>query len=286
MLLRNFTDRKGRLWAYDKRNVKLFSSTPNNLFAKRDLYTRLDFNDAHGGRDYEEFRSMIRKSYEYENILGRIESRAAPTIKQIIKEARHKECPKLSAQQSDAWKRFALALSRRTPESQQRASSNLGLEDVFFKAATIVAEQQDILLPTMETLYMDPRVLGIKGMVESNVSARFSAGVDPRLSVKESEFCRDTGLAIAVIRESKKQFIIGSHGISRVESNSQSDPAQGDWFPIAHDVAVTHTPNPTMEYLLPLNADNDYIVDRINGASAEQSRLIAGRSENVVRSFM
>ena len=286
MLLRNFTNRKGRLWAYDKTRARLFSTIPKNVFVVRDLYAKSEFDSAQGSENYLEFRRRITKSYEYEDRLSEIEGRAAPVIRRIVKEARRSKCPRLSHGQSDAFKQFALTLARRTPESQLRARSNLDFDDVFYGAAKSAAKVENLPIPEKETLYADTRVWELKELIETNTSAKFAAGVDPRLQIEEQKFCRSNGLAVAIIRNSDKRFIIGSHGISRVASNSTSDLAHGDWFPIAPDVAVTHTPHPTMEYLLPIDTGNDYVVDRINDAFAGQSWLIAGRTESLVRSFM
>ncbi len=287
MLLSNFCDRKGRLWAYDKTRLeKLFPSTPKNVFAERDLTVRWNFDNTRGSRDHQEFLGKTEKSYEYEDHLGKIESRAAPVIAKIIKEARRNRCPRLSPEHRRAWKRFALALARRTPESQQRVSTDKSFEDIFYEATATEAKLKQFPLSDKGTLYRDPKVLDLMGMVATNVNAKFSAGVDPHMLDEEEKFSRETGLGVAVIRIPDKSFVIGSHGIAIVESSIKGDPARGGWFPIAHDVIVTHTPYPSMEYLLPLDAGNEFIIDRVNKASAENSWLIAGRSEDLVRSFM
>ena len=288
MLLRNFGDSKDRLWAYDNTRAKLFPTAPTNLFVKKDLTTRYIFDDTQESRTHEEFLSSVKKSYEYEEHLGKIESRAAPAIRQIIKEARRSKCPKLSPKLSDAWKRFALALARRTPESQERVSSGNSFDDVFYNVVKTTADENNVLLSNQQSFYEDTGIRFVKGLIETNVNARFAAGVDHDRLVDEDNFCRETGIHVAIIRIPDRNFIIGSHGIAIVESSYKGDPVHGGWFPIAHDVAVQATYSPEKESLaiLDKSGDGDRIITAINRATAEKSWLIAGRSEGLIRSFM
>ena len=284
MLLRNFCH-QGKLWVGDRTSHKTYPCTPENVFVRKDLNTRHLLESV--SRDYEDdgWPGYIGMSDEYEDILAAIESDAAPVIQRIIEQARCRECPKLSKDQSQNWKRFLFAIARRTPESQDRVLSNKD-RDIFYEAAKIRADEENYHLPDRETLYLDDRILTLKKLVESNANAKFAAGTHPRTQQIEREFSNQTGLFVGVIRMPSKGFIVGSHGLAIVKPNGRNDPVAGSWLPIAHDVVVKPTLFPDREFLLPLDHKRDQIIRRINQASAAESRFIAGRSEALVRSLM
>ena len=273
MLLKNFCD-DGRLWVGDRTNKKIYLSTPRKEFVEKDLYMRSSVD--------------VLKSYEKsdgpEKTLSQIESDAAPAIRRIIEQARRNQCPQLSPEDSNHWKRFMLAIPRRTPESRDRVKPDKSIDDIFYEAAKKVAKKENHKgLPDQSSLFFDPRISDFKDVTESNVDAEFAAGEHPLTRKEVERFCRETGLFVVVIGMRNRSFVIGSHGLALVQSN---DPAKGSWLPIAHDVAVASTTSPDKEFLCRLNRDNDWIIKRINRASATQSRKIAGRSKALICSLM
>ena len=84
MLLRNFTNEKGRLYFFDKRfpEKSILESTPAKLFVERYLYTLYDES---GGKD-------IR----VEKLLADIERDANAIVEKIINAARAGKLPKLT----------------------------------------------------------------------------------------------------------------------------------------------------------------------------------------------
>ena len=286
MLLKNFCDGNGRLWVgYEER---VFQTTPGNAFVERDLYTKSDFRHVPRGVGYQEFLNSITRTYEYEQRLSEIESIAEPAVQQILERARLGECPKLSASLGDAWKRFLLAIARRTPESQERVSHADSPEDIFYQAAAHFANRDNHPLPAKALFYRDTRILGMQEMVNSNSNARFATGDHPQLEKETKKFSAETGLCVAMNRIRKKGFVIGSHGLAIVRPAHRDDYAGGSWLPIANDVAVKVTPFPDREYLVILdrNNDGDRIISMINEASAAKSRMIAGRSEALIHSLL
>ena len=273
MLLKNFLDDRGRFWVFDKIEGKLHQCTPRNTFVQKNLYRTLNF-------DHENY------SYEAEEELSRIESRAAPVIRRIIECARNNEYPQLIPEDRKSWKRFMLAMARRTPESQERVSYK-SFDDIFYEAAKKVAEKENYMaLPDKGSIFQDSRISKLKDVIKSNVDARFAAGDHPRTRDETERFCRETGLLIAVICEPRRSFVIGSHGVAIAQPDHKDDQTQGSWLPISHDVAVAPTAFPDRESLLRLNHDRDSIIKRINRASAAQSRIIAGRSKALICSLM
>ena len=123
-------------------------------------------------------------------------------------------------------------------------------------------------------------------MVMSNVSANFSAGDHPYLERDTEEFSQETGLCVAVIHIPKRSFVIGSHGLTIVEDSYKGGLAAGSWLPIAYDVMVSATSYSDREFLIQIDSSNDWMIGEINMATFQQSRIIAGCSEELVRSLV
>ena len=288
-LLRNFLDDKGHLWAYDKDQEKIYQTTEKNAFVINDMYTTFRFEHIEKNAEFEIFINSIEKNYKYEieNFSKDIEWKVSPVISRIIEKARSNRFPQLSEKQASNWKRFMLSMARRTPESRKRATS-ISEDDAFYMAAKACADKINYDLPRKEILFQDHRVIKLKELIIANVHAKFSAGDSLREKKEEDRFCRETGICIAVISNprSKNSFLIGSHGLAIVQSHLPNDSIAGSWLPIAHDVAVLATPAPDKEYLLAINHKREYVVEKINAAFALQSKIIAGRSEELVRAFI
>ena len=222
-----------------------------------------------------------------EKTLSQIESDAAPAIRRIIEQARRNQRPQLSPEDSNHWKRFMLAIPRRTPESRDRVKPDKSIDDIFYEAAKKVAKKENYMdLPDKGSLLSDSRISKLRDTIESNVDAKFATGEHPHTREDVDRFCRETGLSVVVIGMPNRSFVIGSHGLAIVQSSYKNDPAQGSWLPIAHDVAITPTSIPDKEYFYRLGRDSDLIIKRINRASATQSRKIAGRSKYLISSLM
>ena len=285
MLLNNFCDDSGRIWMSN--GEKIYPTIPGKAFKKRNLYAKWDFGHPQEGIEHDEFINSVERTYEYEDILSEIEDKAAPAVQQIIKQARLGECPQLTITLRNAWKRFVLALARRTPESQGRVSSAKSPNDIVYEVATSIATNDNYPLPAKEILYQDDRILELQKMVMSNTNARYAAGDNPILEEEGKKFCRETGLCVAIIRIPGKSFIIGSHGLAIVKPSYDRDPAAGSWVPISHDVAAGVTPFPDRESLVFLDRGNggSRIISMINRTSAKVSKVIAGRCDLLVRSL-
>ena len=172
------------------------------------------------------------------------------------------------------------------PRISKAHNTRQEFDEIFYDAATATAEKESYSgLPERAAFYHDPRIAKLKDMVGANVTARFAAGSHPRERKMEEQFCRETGLGIAVICSPKRGFVIGSHGLAIVQHSQGNARVQGSWLPIAHDVAVGTTSFPDREFLLSLDRSRDGIIKSINGASAAQSQIIAGRSEALVRAL-
>ena len=268
MLLKNFCDDEGLLYVCDKKSGKCFSTNPKNVFVKSKLYVK-------------HYISKATESYEYEDSLSKIESNAEPAISNLIEQSRCGRNPQLDPELNNHFKKFVIALARRTPESQERVASAKD-RDVFYEVSKAFADEQKYDLPTPEILYQDPRIRDLKQKIESNVNASFAAGDRPNEQKEAERFSREVGWGIARICLPKRSFIIGSHGLTFVERDG---PIKGSWLPIAHDVAVQFTAFPDKGFMLVLDRNNESIINVINRATAAQSSITAGRSETLIRSL-
>ena len=286
MLLENFCDATGHLWV--SRNGKIYHPNPNNVFVEKDLYATFDLSDVPNGQDCGEVLDSRKKDYEYEEILSGIEDRAAPVVREIIKQARRGKFPQLTPALRAAWKQFIIALIRRTPESQQREASSKKIGDRLYENAYDLAAKDGLTLLDKASLYQNPTILRIVDMSARNTYAAYSAGDTPDLQKEAEDFSRRMGLLVAVSSIPGGEFVIGSYGLTVVEPEFATGPVRGSWLPIAHDVAVHLTGDPGKDFLVSLDPDNTgaEVISRINRSTAAQSRAIAGRSEAIVRSLM
>lgn len=287
MLLNNFLDDSDRIYVYDRERDRIYRTTPGNVFVETNLYTTYPLDHVQKSLKHEGNLNSLSKDYKYERAFGeRIESTAKPVISRIIEQARNGKCPELPPELSDIFKRFVVSLARRTPESQERVRelSEEGFDDTFYEASAAVAEKDSfVFLPDRDSIYQDCRIKKLKDLAKSNIKASFAVGNDPRMQDEEERFSREVGLCVAVICLPRRSFVIGSHGITIRQSHS--GPMQGSLLPIAHDVAVQLTPSPDKESLLCLGQGSDSLIREINKTTAVQSKIIAGRSEALIRSL-
>ena len=286
MLLRNFCDSDGLIWVSD--GIKVYPTNPKNAFVERHLYTRWDFTNAKTGAGHQAFLDSIEKSYEHEEQLSKLEAQADRAVRHIIGRARKGKPPQLSVKDSNSFKRFLIAMARRTPESQTRVTAAKDPFDVFYEASNQVAQMNDYPLPPKEALRLDPEVHELKDMVISNTNARFAAGDHPVLEADTRRFVRETGLCFAAIHMPGHSFIIGSHGLAIIDDHVEGNIPRGSWLPIAHDVAVGVTAFPDRDILMVLDNSNNgqQFISAVNMATAVRSRVIAGQSESLVRSMI
>ena len=275
MLLRNFCDDSGYLWVGDKSTGKVWKCRPDNAFVVADLYTKISVEAETGGSTH--------KSYEYEEALGRIESEAAPVIREVIAQIRNKKVPEITPENETVLKRFLFSMARRTPESQRRLVSTKDFESIFHEVAKEHALAHGQPLPDQDTLSEDIRYVRLVKHTEHNVDARFAAGEDSRMHAEEERFCSETGLRFLLIDVPKRSFVIGSHGIT-IHKLGQ-DEAQS-YFPISHNICVMATPFPDEATLFLLDYCGKQLIKAINRSTATQSQQIAGCSEALIRSFM
>lgn len=286
MLLQNFVDPSGKLWVGDTDRGRLYSSTPRNAFVHKDLYNRRSYVQQSDGPSERRSLGAIVLSDEYERHLAQIESAAAPVIADIFASARNGECPRLSESKEGDFKRFMLAMARRTPEAQHRVSRGRGTPDLVYDVIRDFLDRRGIPgLPSRERFMADPAMREYADVILRNSDALFAAGTQDLAKEDEIRFCRETSLRIAVITMLGRSFVVGSHGMTIMSANQFSEEAES-WLPIAADVAVQPWFSAHSVTLITLGREDDHFIDRINRATAECSVMIAGRSEKLVESLV
>ena len=236
----------------DSGQLSVFNKVEKKLYRRKpeDVFVKRHLYTLKNAKDRSE-------NYEVEEEFSRLESLADPVIQSIIKCARKRKLPDLSLENWNIVKRFYLALVRRNPEFMETILKQNKLFNNAF--------------PTKD--------------LERTYKIRFAAGNDSNNLIHTENFCRQTGLMIAVICKRKRSLVIGSYGFSIIQPRHEDDPSQGSWLPIASDIAIGPTHDLGGESLLLLGNSNDWIIKRMNKASFERSRIVAGRSEALVRSL-
>lgn len=273
MLLNNFVNDDGHLCVFDKSRSRFYWTNPKNLFVENHLYRQFNFDT---------------KCYDYgsETTLSDIESKAAPVIGHIMERARDGKFPALSPQQKYTWNQFYHASCRRNPViSEEVLKLEEHFEGIFHVEVERIFLQGGMLPIDRNSLDRNPEIAAAKVRMKRNAKARFASGSHPNLQAQANRFSLDSGLKIAVIYRTKRSFVVGSHGIAIVKSTKRKKAAFGSWLPIAYDVVVAPTSFPDREILLRLDSGRDWIIKEINRASFQQSQIVAGRSESLIKSL-
>ena len=128
LLLHNFCDDDGFLWAGDKSGRQAFHPPPSKLFVETNLYATIGYD-----------KSV--KTFENENALSKIESDAEHAISAIIEKARRDVSLNSPEEDNDRFKRFIVAQARRTPESQEGIGIHKAVDYIFPEAVSMIKEK-------------------------------------------------------------------------------------------------------------------------------------------------
>lgn len=240
MLSRMFTDSKGRLYFFDKEYPAngIQQSTPKNLFVRRHLYTQYNRG---GNRD-----NAVELS------LADLEGRVSPIIRKIISSARMQRIPELTTGEKMIWSLYFYIQWKRVPGVFDRIGSE------YEWIAQVAREYGD--------------VADIERMMRN---ARVESVVDPGHQVLP--ILMRKGLGIAVAKNSDTSFVIGSNPLVKLSHPGRShlsDPSVEFWFPLAHDVAVTPSPEGADKLVVAEGSS----IRAINTYIFEQSSVVAGCS--------
>ncbi len=265
MLLNRFVDKNGLLYFFSKRSSvkKILKSTPANLFIEGHLYTLYD--------------ELGDKNVLVEKLLSDIETDANPIIEKIVNAARASRQPKLNPSEKKIWNLFFCCQLVRVPEMIDPYLNN------FDKMVSEIAEEFEGKfgpLTSEERIKIDdPDKLD---RIRHNVRA---AAVVNYLSEGELlPALEKKGLAIGIICNPKKSFIVGSNPhIKTSDWNHFSDRNAEIWLPVAHDIIVSPYFSPNIEKLIKIKENNK--IREFNKHIFKQSSLIAGRSPKLIASL-
>lgn len=124
-----------------------------NAFVQRNIYTLNRFEHIDPNSPYDDFIESIGQDFMIErNVFSNdLEEKASHIVQQIIKTARRSNSPLLTSDQAHDFKRFLFPISRRTPESRERAKS-MGDEEDFLLAVRAHADEVGHKLPPGDQL--------------------------------------------------------------------------------------------------------------------------------------
>ena len=219
-----------------------------------------------------------------ETILERFDDKAARAADEVINFSRQWRdngpfAPKLSPETMDVCKQLIVSQARRTRESQDRIGLGKDKNKLYLDLLSRRAEETGHQLPSREGLIAIPGVTDVFDVMSHNHRAKFASGDHPILRNKETEFLVPLGLNVAVIDLAVAEFIIGSHGITIIET------AQGEntWLPLAPDVAISFSDSPGFIGIGICAAE---FVEYHNRAAASYSDRIVGFSKEIIQKLL
>ena len=280
-LLKHFSRenaKKHMLWVGSKDACKIWPASVDETFFRNNANTRTDYRSQADGDPVPE------KSDKDEKILADFDSKAAPAVRQLIRFARkwrdaEGDATEIHLVDYETCKETIVVQARRTRESQDRQGLSEDKSELYLNLYDKLAEEQGEQLPPREDLLSDPRVANLFNVLSQNHRANFTSGDHPILASKEMEFLAPLGLSIVVIENTTREFIIGSHGITIVES------AQGKtaWLPVAPDVAISLSDRPGT---INIGICTDELVERHNTTALALSTQVAGPSKTVIEELL
>ena len=260
----------------DTREVKPVNF--DDAFVRKNANTNISYQ-SQGDGSFEQV-----KSDRDEKRLADFDGRAHKAARKLIDFSRQwrdtdSVAPRLSPAEMEVCKQIIVAQARRTRESQDRAGlgddkSELYL-DLYFELAEAVGQH----LPSREDLLGDSRVTSIFDALSQNQRANFASGNHPILANKEKDFLTPLGLHVAVIDTTTAEFVIGSHGITIVETPQ----GRTAWLPLAPDVAIALSDKPEH---LGIGICSDEFVECHNRAALSISTRVAGRSKETIQKLL
>ena len=280
-LLKNFSWKRCKsklLWVGFKDTREVKPVPVKDAFVRNNTNTRTDYQRQEDGSLHP------AKSDRDERILSDFDSLAAPTARRLIGFAREWRdsgplAPQLSPTELELSKQIIVVQARRAWESQDRAGLSQDKSELYLDLYFKLAEEQGQQLPPREDLLKDPQVTNLFNILTQNHRANFASADHPILAGKETEFLAPLGLNIAVIGNPTREFIIGSHGGTIVET------AQGKttWLPVAPDVAISLSDGPGT---IGVGICTDEFVEQHNHAALTLSAQVAGRSNGMIQELL
>ena len=254
MILKRFADSGGWLYCCDRTGAKprFWKTTPKNVFLETHLYTQYDDGGEADGFIEEHFSSL--------------ESAVSPIIDKIIDWSLQGKVSRLDANEKDLWLRFLVHQRRRTPDLRplvKEKTSGL-IEEIPVAFEAYFGRN---ITPEEHTRVKNADFLGT---AKRNAFSGFAAA-KPRDDILT--MLRNTSMLTGVVRNPKKNFVIGSRPIV----------AFHDWFPVDQKVAVRLASPAGSDELRVLDDISE--VRRISKGIVRESTIFAGPSRQLVDSL-
>ena len=262
MLSRRFTDKNGKLYCFRKNSPnRVFESTPEKAFKERHLYTQ---HDERGNKDV-----------SAEKELAKLEGQANKIIEKIIESARLGKEPRLTNSEKETWDVFFCSQWRRTPKMRDVIENSTLVSDALKDFEKEIRPLTDNECEKFNQPQEQRRL-------QKNAWARIVSIPGGELL----EVLENKGIAIGIVQNPKRSFIIGDNSIVKITPNELthlSDPNVHALFSISHDVIVTPGLSRGQERLVEF--DEMMEIRQINKAIFNQSDMIAGRSRELIESL-
>ncbi|WP_366655292.1 DUF4238 domain-containing protein [Fodinicurvata sp. EGI_FJ10296] len=267
MLLRNFCDVDGKIWHYNKKFGKrrVISANPESIFFNTNLY-RIETGQ--------------NNDLSAERYFSHMEGLAKPVIDKMCISARNGKIPALTDEDKKIWNMFLFLQWKRTPDSLSELKENVDMEVLINDCINDFGKIYRSLADEERRNYFTTNV---KQRMSNNAWIMAIGHFGPEVEAA----IRDMSIAIAVIRKSKKSFIIGSRPVAKLTPPSTSHlghPGVEVWLPVASDVAIGIFAGKGKDLVIQLN-DFEWLRE-FNFSIYIQSTVIAGRSERLVKSLI
>ena len=279
--LNNFSPDEGkkkRVWVSTKSNREIKLIGVRDTFVRKKANTTISF-ESRGDSTFQ-----LIQSDQHEVTLREFDNVASVTARALVNSSRRfrdsdRRTPFLSPEQMDLCKRMITVQSRRPRESQNRAGLGDNRSELYLELYQKCAEELGQGPFTDQGLLEAGRASGVFDVHSQNTRAGFASGKHPILVRKEKEFLAPLGLLIAVIDPTAGDFVIGSHGITNIDSIEGS----ASWLPLAPDVAISLAANYADTYI---DVYPQAFVEKHNLAVLSGSARIAGRSKATIERLL
>ena len=264
-----FTDSTGALFFVNKRSKTMVvkSSTPNNLFVKRDLYR-------HDG-------DLINVTTNVEENFGKLESRFAPIHQEIIETIRNGMTPKLSLIKKSILTAFIVAQSRRTIDHRNRMQKT---------ANDIIARRMKSLKQEIEKSY-GPLTPEDEELIDSKAQEEYvrlvqldgMASLSPNIQFELQQYV----FRYLRIRNQEFGFVVGSNPVVWYQEMGRivpNDQVKDVFLAVSSDIALKLVANSRGPRIVNLFGGN--VVREWNEKIRDQSLMIAGPSRPLMRSLL
>lgn len=255
MILRNFCDEGGTLFARRRGDANTFTPSLKDVFAMRDLNT-VELADGSLNTDLEAW---------YANAL---EGEGATFMAALLEAVRAGKSLTLTAPAWSFWHHFMYHHIKRQPHALERVVERTKMAERVQQLVEEQLRQDAVYLDQTERERLETRVLQ---------TAKVKARSLPPSDDVQSVF-REVGMAVFVVADSRKSLVIGDCAIAAARIGG----CEATFAPVAWDVALGYYEEPCKVAVFRLDRDT---VRRMNEATAAASTMIGGRSAQLLESL-